>query len=55
MQFSLSENVKTNVLWGTTTVSDSVILRPWGDTVVKEQEEEKSDGTTDMQTTKRWD
>eukprot|EP00063_Salmo_salar_P082306 XP_014057141.1 PREDICTED: serine/threonine-protein kinase LMTK3 isoform X4 [Salmo salar] len=30
LQFSLCENVKTNVLRGTT-VSDSVILRPWGD------------------------
>ncbi|XP_034144830.1 uncharacterized protein LOC117593502 [Esox lucius] len=30
LQFSLSENVKTNVFRGAT-VSDSVILRPWGD------------------------
>ncbi|XP_071004616.1 uncharacterized protein [Oncorhynchus clarkii lewisi] len=30
LQFSLCENVKTNVLRGAT-VSDSVILRPWGD------------------------
>ncbi|XP_066538759.1 uncharacterized protein lmtk3 isoform X2 [Hoplias malabaricus] len=31
LQYSLSENVKTNVLWGST-LTDSVILRPWGDT-----------------------
>ncbi|XP_071025184.1 uncharacterized protein [Oncorhynchus clarkii lewisi] len=30
LQFSLCENVKTNVLRGAT-VSDSIILRPWGD------------------------
>ncbi|KAM6968290.1 uncharacterized protein lmtk3 [Aplochiton taeniatus] len=30
LQFSLSENVKTNVLWGAT-VSHSVTLQPWGD------------------------
>ncbi|XP_041708441.2 uncharacterized protein LOC121542901 isoform X1 [Coregonus clupeaformis] len=30
LQFSLCENVKTNILRGAT-VSDSVILRPWGD------------------------
>ncbi|XP_051720272.1 uncharacterized protein lmtk3 isoform X1 [Ctenopharyngodon idella] len=29
LQYSLSENVQTNVLWGST-VSDSVILHPWG-------------------------
>lgn len=31
LQYSLSENVKTNVLWGSA-ITDSVILRPWGDT-----------------------
>ncbi|XP_017537298.2 uncharacterized protein si:dkey-40m6.8 [Pygocentrus nattereri] len=31
LQYSLSENVKTNVLWGSA-LTDSVILRPWGDT-----------------------
>ena len=30
LQFSLSENVQTNVLWGTT-VKDTVTLRLWGD------------------------
>ncbi|KAI4896903.1 hypothetical protein NFI96_031614, partial [Prochilodus magdalenae] len=30
LQYSLSENVKTNVLWGSA-LTDSVILRPWGD------------------------
>ncbi|XP_053699686.1 uncharacterized protein lmtk3 isoform X1 [Synchiropus splendidus] len=30
LQFSLSENVKTNVLWGAT-VKDTVTLRPWGE------------------------
>lgn len=49
LQFSLSENVKTNVLWGNT-VKDTVTLRPWGEQIaensteeatVEEQEEEK--------------
>ncbi|KAJ8005094.1 hypothetical protein DPEC_G00143080, partial [Dallia pectoralis] len=35
LQFSLSENVKTNVFRGAT-VCDSVILRPWGDQVFDE-------------------
>lgn len=48
LQFSLSENVKTNVLWGST-VKDTVTLRPWGEQItensteevtVKEQEED---------------
>ncbi|XP_061813872.2 uncharacterized protein lmtk3 [Nerophis lumbriciformis] len=30
LQYSLSENVKTNVLWGET-FKDTVMLRPWGD------------------------
>ncbi|KAM4580804.1 uncharacterized protein lmtk3 isoform 2-T2 [Odontesthes bonariensis] len=30
LQFSLSENVRTNVLWGTA-VKDTVTLRPWGE------------------------
>ncbi|XP_061572950.1 uncharacterized protein lmtk3 isoform X2 [Cololabis saira] len=34
LQFSLSENVKTNVLWGTA-VKDTVILRPWGEQVTE--------------------
>ncbi|XP_029959646.1 serine/threonine-protein kinase LMTK3-like [Salarias fasciatus] len=51
LQFSLSENVKTNVLWGST-VKDTVMLRPWGDqvsetnselTAVNEQEDESQD------------
>ncbi|XP_029306990.1 uncharacterized protein lmtk3 isoform X2 [Cottoperca gobio] len=50
LQFSLSENVKTNVLWGST-VKDTVMLRPWGEQIteksselvtVKEQNEEES-------------
>lgn len=32
LQFSLSENVKTNVLWGST-LNDTVTLRPWGEQV----------------------
>lgn len=49
LQFSLSENVKTNVLWGST-VKDTVTLRPWGEQImensteevtVKEQEEDE--------------
>lgn len=32
LQFTLSENVKTNVLWGTT-ASDTVTLRPWGEQI----------------------
>ncbi|KAM6910301.1 uncharacterized protein lmtk3 isoform 2-T2 [Xenentodon cancila] len=34
LQFSLSENVKTNVLWGTA-VKDTVTLRPWGEQVTE--------------------
>ncbi|KAI3361088.1 hypothetical protein L3Q82_013287 [Scortum barcoo] len=50
LQFSLSENVKTNVLWGAT-VKDTVTLRPWGEQItensselvtVKEQKEDES-------------
>lgn len=49
LQFSLSENVKTNVLWGST-VKDTVMLRPWGEQItenstelvaVKEQKEDE--------------
>lgn len=49
LQFSLSENVKTNVLWGAT-VKDTVTLRPWGEQIaensselvaVKEQKEDE--------------
>lgn len=32
LQFSLSENVKTNVLWGSA-VKDTVTLRPWGEQI----------------------
>lgn len=32
LQFSLSENVKTNVLWGST-IKDTVTLRPWGEQI----------------------
>lgn len=31
LQYSLSENVQTNVLWGST-ITDSVILHPWAET-----------------------
>ncbi|XP_077432005.1 uncharacterized protein lmtk3 [Vanacampus margaritifer] len=49
LQFSLSENVKTNVLWGST-VKDTVTLRPWGEetaetkneAVVEEQNQDES-------------
>ena len=34
LQFSLSENVRTNVLWGTA-VKDTVTLRPWGEQVTE--------------------
>ncbi|KAM9724223.1 uncharacterized protein lmtk3 isoform 2-T2 [Menidia menidia] len=34
LQFSLSENVKTNVLWGSA-VKDTVTLRPWGEQVAE--------------------
>ncbi|XP_028325523.1 uncharacterized protein lmtk3 isoform X2 [Gouania willdenowi] len=49
LQFSLSENVKTNVLWGAD-VKDSVTLRPWGEpesggeeVTVNEQQESSQD------------
>ncbi|XP_054637632.1 uncharacterized protein lmtk3 [Dunckerocampus dactyliophorus] len=35
LQFSLSENVKTNVLWGMT-VKDTVTLRPWGEQAMED-------------------
>ncbi|XP_073728365.1 uncharacterized protein lmtk3 isoform X2 [Misgurnus anguillicaudatus] len=38
LQYSLSENVKTNVLWGST-VSDSVIIHPWGASTTSSPEE----------------
>ncbi|CAJ1062388.1 uncharacterized protein LOC127366509 isoform X2 [Xyrichtys novacula] len=38
LQFSLSENVKTNVLWGTT-VKDTVTLRPWGEQITENSSE----------------
>lgn len=49
LQFSLCENVKTNVLWGSS-VKDTVMLRPWGEQItensaelvtVKEQKEDE--------------
>lgn len=39
LQFSLSENVKTNVLWGST-VKDTVMLRPWGEQITENSTEE---------------
>ncbi|XP_061675034.1 uncharacterized protein lmtk3 isoform X2 [Syngnathoides biaculeatus] len=39
LQFSLSENVKTNVLWGAT-VKDTVTLRPWGEQTAENNSEE---------------
>ncbi|XP_052474262.1 uncharacterized protein LOC128030570 isoform X2 [Carassius gibelio] len=38
LQYSLSENVKANVLWGSA-VSDSVIQRPWGASTTSSSEE----------------
>lgn len=38
LQFSLSENVQTNVLWGST-VKDTVTLRPWGEELIDSQDE----------------
>ncbi|XP_059364045.1 uncharacterized protein LOC132103176 isoform X2 [Carassius carassius] len=38
LQYSLSENVKANVLWGSA-VSDSVILHPWGASSTSSSEE----------------
>lgn len=58
LQFSLSENVKTNVLWGST-VKDTVTLRPWGEqikesgaelvAVDEEKQEERYENTGRMQ------
>ncbi|XP_034554039.1 uncharacterized protein LOC117823089 [Notolabrus celidotus] len=38
LQFSLCENVKTNVLWGAT-VKDTVTLRPWGEQIAENSKE----------------
>lgn len=38
LQFSLMENVKTNVLWGPT-VKDTVTLRPWGEQIKESSSE----------------
>ncbi|KAM9309993.1 uncharacterized protein lmtk3 [Pholidichthys leucotaenia] len=38
LQFSLSENVKTNMLWGATVI-DMVTLRPWGEQVTESSAE----------------
>ncbi|XP_063055936.1 uncharacterized protein lmtk3 [Engraulis encrasicolus] len=52
LQYSLSEDVKTNVLWGpTVSVTDSVVLRPWGDTAANEQGEEEGHSSSETQTT----
>ncbi|XP_074539691.1 uncharacterized protein lmtk3 [Halichoeres trimaculatus] len=54
LQFSLSENVKTNVLWGAT-VTDTVTLRPWGEQIAENSkelvavEEQKEDESFDDQ------
>nr|XP_043890369.1 uncharacterized protein lmtk3 isoform X1 [Solea senegalensis] len=37
LQFSLSENVNTNVLWGAT-IKDTVTLRPWGEQISESSE-----------------
>ncbi|XP_061145047.1 uncharacterized protein lmtk3 [Syngnathus typhle] len=42
LQFSLSENVKTNVLWGAT-VKDTVTLRPWGEETAESEEVQSQD------------
>lgn len=39
LQFSLSENVKTNVLWGNS-IKDTVTLRPWGEQIAENSTEE---------------
>lgn len=44
LQFSLSENVNTNVLWGST-VKDTVTLRPWGEQI----KESSVEGVTEDQ------
>ncbi|XP_061114440.1 uncharacterized protein LOC133139124 isoform X1 [Conger conger] len=47
LQYSLSENVKKNVLWGTT-VSEAVVLHPWSGLVTEEgdrQREKDSQGS----------
>lgn len=58
LQFSLSENVKTNVLWGTT-IKDTAMLRTWGEEVtgssgdlvtVKEQREDERYGCCRIKT-----
>ncbi|KAM9782811.1 uncharacterized protein ACB057_015088 [Neosynchiropus ocellatus] len=49
LQFSLSENVKTNVLWGAT-VKDTVTLRPWGEQTSADstsENEQNEDGEVD--------
>ncbi|XP_033959053.1 uncharacterized protein lmtk3 isoform X1 [Pseudochaenichthys georgianus] len=38
LQFSLSENVKTNVLWGST-VKDTVMIRPWSEQITENSSE----------------
>ena len=38
LQFSLSENVKTNVLWGST-VKDTVMIRPWSEQIAENSSE----------------
>ncbi|XP_018593913.2 uncharacterized protein lmtk3 [Scleropages formosus] len=43
LQYSLSENVKRNVLCGAT-VSEAVILRPWGDPINGEDKAREKDG-----------
>uniref|UniRef100_A0A3Q1FN57 non-specific serine/threonine protein kinase n=1 Tax=Acanthochromis polyacanthus TaxID=80966 RepID=A0A3Q1FN57_9TELE len=50
LQFSLSENVKTNVLWGST-VKDTVTLRPWGEQVAENSSEleEKDDESEEVE------
>ncbi|AWO96509.1 putative serine/threonine-protein kinase LMTK3 [Scophthalmus maximus] len=55
LQFSLSENVKTNVLWGAT-VKDTVMLRPWGEQITESNElatvnEQKEDESQEEQKT----
>ncbi|KAK5862197.1 hypothetical protein PBY51_017620 [Eleginops maclovinus] len=38
LQFSLSENVNTNVLWGST-AKDTVMIRPWGEQITENSSE----------------
>ncbi|KAI1885873.1 hypothetical protein AGOR_G00208250 [Albula goreensis] len=42
LQYSLSENVKKNVLWGAT-VSDTAVIHPWGDPMTEGERQREKD------------